>query len=103
MAYGRNTVPVITGIPASKIIVAFISVITIVLLYFVWYNYLHDRITLIYLTATIVLPHLYVLYLLFRSRNKRELHSASNLMKIIMFAGILYSLVVKAILTWNLI
>lgn len=103
MAYGRNTVPVITGIPASKIIVALISVITILLLYFVWYSYLNDRITLIYLTATIVLPHLYVLYQLFRSRSRRELHSASNLMKIIMFAGILYSLVVKAILTWNLI
>lgn len=103
MAYGRNTVPVITGIPASKIIVASISGITIALLYFVWFRYLHDKITLIYLTAAIILPHLYVLYQLFRSRDSRELHSASNFMKIIMFAGILYSLVVKAILNWNLI
>ena len=103
MAYGRNTVPVITGIPASKIIVASISIITIALLYFVWYRYLHDRITLVYLSAIIVLPHLYVLFQLFRSRNRKELHSASNFMKIIMFGGILYSLVVKAILTLNLI
>ena len=103
MAYGHNTVPVITGIPASKIIVASISIITIALLYFVWYRYLHDRITLVYLSAVIVLPHLYVLFQLFRSRNRKELHSASNFMKIIMFGGILYSLVVKAILTLNLI
>jgi 4-hydroxybenzoate polyprenyltransferase len=103
MTYGRNTLPVITGIPASKIIVALFSVLTIALLYFVWYRFLHDKITIIYLTCAIVLPHLFVLFQLFRSGNKKELHSASNFMKIIMFAGILYSLVVKAILTWNLV
>ncbi len=104
MAYGRNTVPVVIGIPASKTLAASISVITIVSLYFVWYFFLHDKfITFTYLSAAIVIPFIYVLFQLFRGRNKRELHSASNLVKIIMLAGIFYSLVVKAIITWNLV
>jgi 4-hydroxybenzoate polyprenyltransferase len=103
MAYGRNTIPVITGIRASKIITASLAVLTIASLYFVWFYFLNDRITLIYLTLFIVIPYIYALYLLFSAGNKRDIHRASNLMKMIMLAGIFYSIVVKAILSWNLI
>ncbi|NLV18775.1 MAG: UbiA family prenyltransferase [Bacteroidetes bacterium] len=103
MAYGRNTIPVITGIRASKIITASLAVLTIASLYFVWFYFLNDRITLIYLTLFIVIPYIYALYLLFSAGNKRDIHRASNLMKMIMLAGIFYAIVVKAILSWNLI
>ena len=103
MAYGRNTVPVVTGILTSKIISVILILITIALLYIVWNFFLHDKITLIYISCAVVLPLLYVIYQLIMSSGKREFHSASRLMKIIQIAGVLYSVVVKLILDQNLI
>lgn len=102
MAYGRNTVPVVMGIPASKIVALSLIIITIAMLYIVWFHFINDEITFIYLTVTIVLPLLYVIYQLAVSKNRKQLHIASRLMKIVMLTGILYSLVVKSIITWNL-
>jgi len=102
-AYGRNTLPVLIGITSSKIVAAILVVFTIISLYLVWYFFINDKLTLGYITAVIVAPLIYVLYQLIASREKKDMHIASRTMKIVMFAGILYSLFVKAILTWNLI
>lgn len=101
-AQGRNTVPVVTGIRGARIIAASINIIITALLFIVWYFAINDRITVIYLILLIALPLLYVVYQLLISRNSEQLHIASRYMKLVMFTGILYSLVVKAILTWNL-
>lgn len=103
VAFGRNTVPVVIGILASKIVSVCLVFITIVLLYLVWYFYLNDIITLVYLSATLALPLLFVVFRVIVSRSRKELHSASRVMKIVMLAGILYSVVVKIILTYNLV
>jgi len=102
-AYGRNTIPVMIGIRASRIISIGLITITIVALFMVWRFFINDRITLIYISAAIVIPMLYVIYRLIKSQDKKELHIASGIMKLIMLAGILYSVVVKAIITWNLL
>jgi 4-hydroxybenzoate polyprenyltransferase len=102
VAYGRNTVPVVLGILISKIVSVCLIVLTILLLYLTWFFFIYDIITLVYLTAGIVLPLIFVVYLVFKSQNRKQLHSASTLMKIVMLTGILYSVAVKAILTWNL-
>jgi 4-hydroxybenzoate polyprenyltransferase len=103
LAYGRNTIPVVTGVTASKIIATSLILITIALLYFVWFFYINDKITLIYLSAAIVLPLLYVIFQLVISKTRRQLHSASRVMKLMMLAGILYSVVVEIIIKWNLV
>jgi 4-hydroxybenzoate polyprenyltransferase len=103
LAYGRNTMPVVMGVTASKIVAISLIIITISLLYFVWYFFINDKITLIYLSAAIVLPLLYVILQLVISKTRRQLHHASRMMKLIMLAGILYSVVVKVIITWNLV
>jgi hypothetical protein len=77
-------------------------VITIVLLYITWYLFLNDLITLIYLSVAIILPLAYVIFKVVISNNSKQLHNASSIMKVVMLTGILYSLVVEAILTWNL-
>ena len=87
----------------SKIVAASLVVSTIVLLYLVWHYFIDDELTLGYISAGIVAPQVYVLYQLIVSREKKGLHLASRTMKIVMFAGIIYSLLVKAIITWNLI
>jgi 4-hydroxybenzoate polyprenyltransferase len=102
-AYGRSTLPVVMGIPASKTVAVSLIVITLAMLYLVWFFFIRDFITLIYLSVTLALPLFYIIYLVTISRNKKQLHSASNLMKVVMLAGILYSLLVKAIITWNLV
>jgi 4-hydroxybenzoate polyprenyltransferase len=102
IAYGRNTVPVVTGIIAAKIISVSLIAITVALLYLTWYLFINDKITLIYLSVAIVLPLIYVIFKVIVSDNRKQLHYASSIMKVVMLIGILYSLVVKAILTWNL-
>jgi 4-hydroxybenzoate polyprenyltransferase len=101
-AYGRNTVPVVIGVLSAKVVSLSLIVIIVALLYLIWYFFLNDNITLIYISAAIVLPLLFVIYKVVISRNKKQLHDASNILKIVMLAGILYSVVVKIILTWNL-
>ncbi|MBK9390905.1 MAG: geranylgeranylglycerol-phosphate geranylgeranyltransferase [Bacteroidetes bacterium] len=103
IAYGRNTVPVIAGIITSKYISAGLIVITIAMLYLVWYLFLFDNYTLIYISAFIVMPLLFVIITIFRSTDRKQMHSASRMMKIVMLSGILYSVVVKALLSWNLV
>lgn len=102
IAYGRNTVPVIIGILAAKIVSAALIIITVIMLFVAWHFFISDTITLIYISVAVVLPLLFVLYRVIRSSEKKELHSASSMMKVAMITGVLYSLVVKIILTWNL-
>ncbi len=99
VAYGRNTVPVVIGILSSKIVSISLIIITIAALYLTWHFFIYDTITLIYLSVAIVLPLLYVIYKLVISIDRKQLHSASSIMKIVMLTGILYSVVVKVILT----
>jgi 4-hydroxybenzoate polyprenyltransferase len=102
VAYGRNTVPVVIGVLSAKIVSVSLIIITVALLYLTWHFFINDTITLIYLSAAIVLPLLFVIYKMVISRNRKQLHSVSSTMKVVMLTGILYSVVVKVILTWNL-
>src|SRR5664279_3251152 len=90
LAYGRNTIPVVIGILSAKIVSVCLVIIMVVLLYIVWHFFISDTITLIYITAAIVLPLLFVIYKLVRSDEKRELHNASRMMKIVMISGVFY-------------
>jgi 4-hydroxybenzoate polyprenyltransferase len=103
VAYGRNTVPVVIGILSAKIVSVSLVVLTVIFLYLTWYFFINDIITIVYLSAAIVIPLLLVIIRIIRSSNQKQLHSASTIMKIVMLTGILYSVVVKVILTWNLV
>ena len=103
VAYGRNTVPVVIGILSSKILAAGLIVITLLMLFAVWYFFLFDYITLTYISVFIGIPLIYVVYQLIISQSKKQLHNASNIMKVVMLAGILYSVVVKIMITYNLV
>lgn len=102
LAYGRNTIPVVIGVMSAKVVSILLIIMTIIFLYLVWHLFVNDTFTLLYISVAIVLPLLFVIYKLVISREKKQIHSASNFMKIVMVSGLLYSLVVKAILTWNL-
>jgi 4-hydroxybenzoate polyprenyltransferase len=103
VAYGRNTVPVIIGILTSKIVAACLIFITLLMLYVVWFFHIKDYITLFYISFTIALPLLFIIYQIIISKSRKQLHSASKQMKLIMLAGILYSVVVRMIIYYNII
>jgi 4-hydroxybenzoate polyprenyltransferase len=96
---GRKTLPVISGLLTSRAVVIFLSVVTIGLLYFVWSRYLTDTLTLLYISLLLTLPFIIVIIRVISSNEKRHLHFASRLMKLIMLAGILYSFVAGAIIS----
>jgi 4-hydroxybenzoate polyprenyltransferase len=102
IAYGRNTVPVVIGILSAKVVSICLIILTVALLYLTWYMFINDIITLAYLSVAVVIPLLFVIYKVVTSSNKKHLHNASSIMKVVMLTGILYSVVVKIILTWDL-
>lgn len=102
LAYGRNTVPVVIGILSAKIVSVCLLIVTIVLIYIVWGLFLNDKITLIYVSLALVVPLLYAAYCLIAGKEKKQIHKASSVMKLVMITGLLYSVLVKIILSWNL-
>jgi len=102
IAYGRNTLPIVIGVLSAKVVSICLIVVTICLLYITWHFFINDIITFSYVTIAIVLPLLIIIYKLAKSKEKKQLHSASSLIKVVMITGVLYSIVVKVILTFNL-
>ena len=96
---GRKTLPVVSGMKTSKVTVILLSLMTLFLFYLVWYRFLHDTITLIYISLMLSLPMVVMLFRIIRAQERHHFHKASNLMKFIMLTGILYSLVAGAIIT----
>jgi 4-hydroxybenzoate polyprenyltransferase len=96
---GRKTLPVISGQVICKTVVTSLSLITVALLYIVWSRFLNDRVTLIYISLLLAVPFIMVIYKVFTASEKQQFHLVSRLMKLIMLAGILYSLVAGAIIT----
>jgi 4-hydroxybenzoate polyprenyltransferase len=105
-AFGRNTVPVVLGIRTSKIITVCLIGFNIFSLLFIFFRFLKytndgrvDFITLSYFVVLLIVPFLILAYLIIQAEDKEHYHRASNLTKIIMLAGILYSLFAFIIIT----
>ncbi len=93
-AYGRNTIPIILGIRWTKIIVSSLLIITISALITVYFKYLEGSVaTLLYGLLTLIIPITIEIYLIIKADDKEDYRFASNLLKFIMLAGILYSIV----------
>jgi 4-hydroxybenzoate polyprenyltransferase len=106
MAFGRNTIPVVLGIRTSKIITVCLIAMNIFALLFIYFRYLvlnnmgkFDLITLIYFSLLLIIPFIFLAYRIITAENKEHYHRASNITKLIMLAGILYSLVAFIIIT----
>jgi 4-hydroxybenzoate polyprenyltransferase len=102
-AFGSNSLPVAAGIPASKIVVSVILGLTIFLLLLTWFRYLSDYATLIYLCGFLIIPMIINSIILIRGRTQKQFHKASNIIKIVMLAGIFYSVIAWFILKGRII
>lgn len=106
MAFGRNTIPVVLGIRASKIITVCLiglNVFSLLCIYFRYLMYTNDGrfdfITLSYFSVLLIIPFIFLACRIIKAEHKEQYHKASNLTKLIMLAGILYSLVAFIIIT----
>jgi 4-hydroxybenzoate polyprenyltransferase len=102
-AYGRNSIPVILGIKNSKIIVDILIIITLCLLTFVHFEYLKDKITLIYFFLFLFLPFLFLIFKTMKANNKKDYRLIGNGLKIIMLTGIIYAFVARFIIQTQLL
>jgi 4-hydroxybenzoate polyprenyltransferase len=97
-AYGKRTVPVMWGMPAARWITAILILATIVLLVLAWKLFIPDTATLLYFIAAIIIPLLYILYILFRDHTRKSWHLASTVLKLIMLTGLGYMVVVNLVI-----
>lgn len=106
--FGRNTLPIVCGIKKTKVVVNVLILLTITLLIYVFVTYLRitnaglfDWVTFAYFGLLLIIPLCIVAILVFVAHDKAKFKFASTLIKLIMIAGIMYSIVVKFKLSIN--
>ncbi len=106
LAYGRNTLPVVLGIKITKGIIIVLILSNIFAISYVFLRYLlytvngnYDLVSLFYLLLFLIVPFFILAWIILKAGNKDDYHRASNITKIIMLAGIAYSIVVYFIIT----
>ena len=100
-AYGRKTMPIVLGVLNSKIVIVTFIITTLFSLLYLNFRFLNDRYTLIYFIVMLIIPMLFLVYQIISANTKRDYHRASNLSKLIMLSGILYSILANYIITQN--
>ena len=105
-AFGRNTLPVVLGIRISKVVIIVLIAANIGTIAYVYCRYLlytvngnYDLVSMFYLLLFIVVPFGMLAWLIYKADKQADYHRASNLTKIIMLAGIAYSVVVFFIIS----
>ncbi len=92
-AFGRNTIPVAWGTVISKRISISLIMITLALLLVVLIKFDWSLLTLVYSGSLIFLPLSFLIYKIIRADNKPDYHFISNILKLIMLAGLLFTIV----------
>lgn len=93
--YGRKSLPVVTGVYFSKLVVMILTAITILSLAYIYLRYWYSiNITFWYFLIALVMPLLFLIYKIARAQNKKDFHFASTLIKIIMLLGLVYSAII---------
>ncbi|MFN8253724.1 MAG: geranylgeranylglycerol-phosphate geranylgeranyltransferase [Ferruginibacter sp.] len=89
--YGCRTMPIVWGVPASKVFVAvWIVVLTGALVVIQFYAlHLHWWWSVLYCVITIIAPLLWLLRQLYRAQQPKDYHRLSTVVKLVMLAGIL--------------
>ena len=100
-AYGRRTMPIVLGVLNSKIIVITFILTTLFSILYLYFRFLNDLITLVYFIVFLIIPLVFLVYRLIIAKDKKDYQRASNLSKLIMLAGIFYSLVANYIIIQN--
>jgi 4-hydroxybenzoate polyprenyltransferase len=90
-----RTLPIKWGLKKTKLFLYGLTALTVILLLLANFYFIHfdGTLTLRYILFGIVLPFIALCYLIYKASVKADFHQASNLSKVIMFLGVLYSFV----------
>lgn len=90
-----RSLPIVLGFSKSKILIVALIILTISLLLIANFILIpfEGLLTLKYIVFGITMPFILLIYLLLKARNTTEYHQCSQLTKIIMFVGVLYSFI----------
>ncbi len=99
---GRRSVPIVIGIPYTKMIIGGLIIMTLISLAYLYKVYLMvgffsetEYLSLIYFIVFLLLPFSFLLYRIIKARKTIDYTSANNLAKLIMLSGLMYSLLVR--------
>lgn len=89
--HGCRTMPIAWGIPAAKVftavwLIVLIAVLIIVQVYVIRFGW---WLSVLYCILLIIVPLIYILYKLKLAKTQSDYHKLSNLVKLVMFTGIL--------------
>jgi 4-hydroxybenzoate polyprenyltransferase len=96
--YGKRTIPVVWGIPATRWISAALLLVAVILLISAWYFYIPDGISLVYFILFLIIPMLVAMGILLTRNTTGSFHQASLLLKFILITGLSYMIVVNIII-----
>ncbi len=101
---GRKSVPIVSGIRNTKIIIGGLILVVLMSLGFLYYAYLRvgfygetDYLSLAWFLFFLFIPLMLLLYRVITGRQKKDYSFAHRLAKLIMLSGLLYSLLVRYI------
>lgn len=97
--FGCQTLPVVWGIRASKIIISVLLILVLLLIVSVCWLFLQDKLTWTYMAVLIVVPLSYTLTLVYKANSRADFSFISMVCKSVMVAGVLYTLVANYIIT----
>ena len=89
--YGCKTMPIVWGIPASKVFTAVWLIVLIGILIILQFYAMHLGWwwSVVYCSAAIILPLLWILQKLYKAQAVKDYHQLSTAVKLVMLAGIL--------------
>ena len=88
--FGRQTIPIVWGMKASKYITAAIIGITLIPIFYFLMFYLTDRISFVYIVLLIVMPLFLIAFGVFWANTRKQFNTLSQIIKIVMLTGLLY-------------
>jgi len=97
-----TTLPLTFGTKTAKWVAALFVVSIMVCSLFAYFLYIKEIISLVYISVTIVLPCIYIVYSLMKADSQQDYHFTSTLLKILMLFGLGYSLVFRFVVSNNL-
>ncbi|MCD6333094.1 MAG: geranylgeranylglycerol-phosphate geranylgeranyltransferase [Bacteroidales bacterium] len=88
---GSHTLPVLKGMAVTRLTVIVLSLVTLAILFFFFFRYLNDWISLGYLLLFLFVPFLILIIKTLLAKEKREFHFLSQWIKWIMLLGLAYA------------
>jgi 4-hydroxybenzoate polyprenyltransferase len=94
-AYGMHTLPVVIGEKRTGFVTVFLSVVTVILVFYFNVEQKAGLVSFGYLVLFVVIPLLICSYLLIKAGSKKNYHFISSLLKLVMVMGIFYAIVIR--------